>query len=79
MTDVTPIRFRRLTPNCKTEVSNYKDTINTLEITFFSRIIANILIIAILALLAWTIYDLYRGNKQYAAKLVAHQTESEAK
>ena len=44
-----------------------------------SSIIANILIIAILALLAWTIYDLYRGNKRYAAKLAAHQTESEAK
>ena len=44
-----------------------------------SSIIANILIVAILALLAWTIYDLYRGNKRYAAKLAAHQTESEAK
>ena len=41
--------------------------------------IANILIVGILALLAWTIYDLYRGNKRYAAKLAAHQTESEAK
>ncbi|KZU78001.1 Manganese transport protein MntH [Lactiplantibacillus plantarum] len=45
----------------------------------FSRIIANILIIAILALLAWVIYDLYRGNKRYATKLAAHQIESEAK
>lgn len=44
-----------------------------------SSIIANILIVGILALLAWTIYDLYRGNKRYAAKLAAHQTESEAK
>ena len=44
-----------------------------------SSIIANILIIGILALLAWTIYDLYRGNKRYAAKLAAHQTESDAK
>lgn len=44
-----------------------------------SSIIANILIVAILALLAWTIYDLYCGNKRYAAKLAAHQTESEAK
>ncbi|WP_076637157.1 hypothetical protein [Lactiplantibacillus plantarum] len=79
MTDLTPKRFRTLTPDCKTEFANYKNTINTLEITLFSRIIANILIIEILALLAWVIYDLYRGNKRYAAKLAAHQTESEAK
>ncbi|WP_047998708.1 Nramp family divalent metal transporter [Lactiplantibacillus herbarum] len=37
-----------------------------------SKIIAYILIAAILALLAWTTYDLYRGNKRYAAKLATH-------
>jgi len=37
-----------------------------------SKLIAYILIVAILALLAWTTYDLYRGNKRYAAKLAAH-------
>jgi len=37
-----------------------------------AKIIAYVLIVAILALLAWTTYDLYRGNKRYAAKLAAH-------
>ncbi|KRM71187.1 Nramp family divalent metal transporter [Lacticaseibacillus brantae] len=34
-----------------------------------AHIIAYILIVAVLALLAWTVYDLYRGNKRYAKHL----------
>lgn len=39
-----------------------------------SSIISNLLIIGILALLAWTIYDLYRGNKRYAAEIATNHS-----
>lgn len=37
----------------------------------FSKILAYVLIVAILALLAWTIFDLQRGNKRYVAQQLA--------
>ena len=41
-----------------------------------ANVIAWILVAAVLALLVWTIYDLYRGNKRYAAQLAAKAKES---
>lgn len=42
-----------------------------------ANIIAYILIAGVLSLLAWTTYDLYRGNKRYAAKVEAHMAALE--
>ena len=42
-----------------------------------ANIIAYILIAGVLSLLAWTTYDLYRGNKRYAAKVQAHLEATE--
>lgn len=39
--------------------------------TDLSKVIAYVLIVAILALLAWTIYDLRRGNKRVAQQQLA--------
>jgi manganese transport protein len=44
-----------------------------------AHIIAYVLIAAVVALLVWTIYDLYKGNKRYAAKLAAAKAEASAK
>ena len=42
-----------------------------------SKIIAYVLVAAILALLAWTVYDLQRGNKRYAAQQAALAKDGE--
>ena len=41
-----------------------------------ANVIAWLLIAAVLALLIWTIYDLHRGNKRYAAQLAEKAKES---
>ena len=47
--------------------------------TNIANMIAYVLIAAVLALLAWTIWDLYKGNKRYEAHLEAVADEEEAK
>lgn len=44
-----------------------------------AHMIAYVLIVLVLALLAWTIWDLYKGNKRYAAKLQAEHEAAVAK
>lgn len=47
--------------------------------TAIANDIAYALIVAVLALLAWTVWDLYKGNKRYEAHLEAVADAKEAK
>ncbi|KRK47870.1 Nramp family divalent metal transporter [Secundilactobacillus kimchicus] len=54
----------------------YGDNITAAQ-THQANIIAYILIAAVLALLVWTVYDLYKGNQRLAAKLAAEPSNND--